>query len=67
MPRPMVRSRERKALQTSWGEADGEVLQQSLGGDAGPDEDVTAVDLSLDGLAVLERLAVEMFVAVAAA
>ena len=49
------------------GEADGEVLQQSLGRDAGPDEDLTAVDLSLDGLAVLERLAVEMLVAVAAA
>ena len=66
MPGRMVRSQEPRARQTSPGEATARYLQQSLSDDAGLDEDVIGVDLSLGGVAVFERLAVEVLVAVAA-
>src|SRR5256885_4234044 len=48
-------------------EGRGQILQQSLADDAGLDEDMVGVNLAFDGVAVLERFAVQMLIAVAPA
>src|SRR5271163_4966070 len=48
-------------------EGDGQILKQSLAYDTRLDEDVVGVELAFDGVAVFERLAMEMLIALAAA
>ena len=53
----------------AWGRANGDcqVLKQSLTHDARLDEDMIGVDLTFDGDAVFERLAMKILITVAAA
>ena len=46
------------------GRNDGEILEQSLGDDAGLDEDVISVDFAVDVASVVGRLAMKVLIAV---
>ena len=49
------------------GKADRQVLKQSLANDASLDEDMIGVELAFDGVAVVERLAMQILIAISAA
>ena len=49
------------------GKYDGQVLKQSLADDAGLDEYMIGVEFAFDGVAVVERLAMKILIAVSAA
>ena len=63
----MVRSQEPNESQTSLGATTSEILEQSLGDDAGLDEGMIGVHFAFDTVSVVGRFAMEVLIAVVVA